>query len=197
MGEIRRPRGSSAQGRSLWPVPGSRENPWAFFGYFLSQQKVTPRRGGETRQKAFRTRQECEGADWRVAVKENDAINNRSPCLGPRGSLFKKRPCGPVLKDRWYGALGFWRSPRLSNGQSRSGRGLSLRKYKDRMGKGSCLSQRHGFSRGLNQKMLPLAGEFRPISALRASLRSVALRNAPAGAGGGRPGAVRPGPGPD
>ena len=25
------------------------------------QQKVTPRRGGETRQMAFRTRQECEG----------------------------------------------------------------------------------------------------------------------------------------
>ena len=85
---------AGAFGRS----PGSRENPWAFFGYFLSQQKVTPRRGGETRQKAFRTRQECEGADWRVAVKENDAINNRSPCLGPRGSLFKKRPYGPVLK---------------------------------------------------------------------------------------------------
>ena len=80
--------------------PGSRENPWAFFGYFLSQQKVTPRRGGETRQKISKTRQECEGPDWRVAVKENGAIDNRSPYPGPRGSPFKKRPFGPVLKGR-------------------------------------------------------------------------------------------------
>ncbi len=35
--------------------PGPGACPWAFFGYFLSQQKVTPRRGGETRQMAFRT----------------------------------------------------------------------------------------------------------------------------------------------
>ena len=56
---------AGAFGRS----PGSRENPWAFFGYFLSQQKVTPRRGGETRQKTFRTGQDCEGTDYRVAVK--------------------------------------------------------------------------------------------------------------------------------
>ena len=61
--------------------PGSRENPWAFFGYFLSQQKVTPRRGGETRQMAFRTRQDCEGPDWRVAVKENDVINIQKSIL--------------------------------------------------------------------------------------------------------------------
>ena len=59
---------AGAFGRS----PGSRENPWALFGYFLSQQKVTPRRGGETRQKVFKTRQDCEGADHRVAVKENE-----------------------------------------------------------------------------------------------------------------------------
>ena len=87
---------AGAFGRS----PGSRGDPWAFFGYFLSQQKVTPRRGGETRQMAFRTRQECEGADWRVAVKENGTTNHKSLYLGSRGSPFKKRPCGPVLKDR-------------------------------------------------------------------------------------------------
>ena len=58
---------AGAFGRS----PGSRGDPWAFFGYFLSQQKVTPRRGGETRQRVFKTRQDCEGADLRVAVKEN------------------------------------------------------------------------------------------------------------------------------
>ena len=42
------------------------------------QQKVTPRRGGETRQMAFRTRQVCEGADHRVAVKGNDTTTNQN-----------------------------------------------------------------------------------------------------------------------
>ena len=87
---------AGAFGRS----PGSRENPWAFFGYFLSQQKVTPRRGGETRQRVFKTRQDCEGADHRVAVKGNETVNNQSPYPGPKRITFKKRPCGPVLKDR-------------------------------------------------------------------------------------------------
>ena len=58
--------------------PGSRENPWALFGYFLSQQKVTPRRGGETRQMAFRTRQECEGETIAWQSKENDTITNQN-----------------------------------------------------------------------------------------------------------------------
>ena len=85
-------------------------NPWAFFGYFLSQQKVTPRRGGETRQKTFRTRQDCEGADHRVAVKGNETARpNRQPPERspgpqrnqfPQADTFKKRPSGPVLKDR-------------------------------------------------------------------------------------------------
>ena len=48
----------------------------------------------------FKTRQDCEGSDWRVAVKENGAANNKSPYPGPRGSPFKKRPFGPVLKGR-------------------------------------------------------------------------------------------------
>jgi hypothetical protein len=100
VGEIRRPRGSSAQGRSLWPVPGSRENPWAFFGYFLSRQKVTPRRGGETRQMAFRTRQECEGETVAWQSKKTALPQSKTLHPGPRGSPFKKRPYGPVLKDR-------------------------------------------------------------------------------------------------
>ena len=130
-GPVGQPPKAGAFGRS----PGSRENPWAFFGYFLSQQKVTPRRGGETRQRAFRTRQDCEGADCRVAVKGNKTITyqNTVPrkkpkppkasllegggfrmktggrlssarhtqrACRPQGSLFKKRPCGPVLKDK-------------------------------------------------------------------------------------------------
>ena len=73
-GPVGQPPKAGAFGRS----PGSRGDPWAFFGYFLSQQKVTPRRGGETRQKVFKTRQDCEGADHRVAVKENDIITNRN-----------------------------------------------------------------------------------------------------------------------
>ncbi len=115
-------------------------------------------------------------------------------CL-PQGSLFKRRPCGPVLKGRQCGALGFWRSREWVRGSLVTGRGLSLRGYKNEVDDVSCLSQCQVFSRGLCRRMLPHFGEFRPISALRASLRSVALRNAPAGAGGGRPGAVRPGPG--
>ena len=50
---------------------------------------------------AFRTRQDYEGADWRVAVKENGAANNRSLIIQDReADTFKKRPCGPVLKGR-------------------------------------------------------------------------------------------------
>ena len=52
--------------------------------------------------------------------------------------------------------------PRLGMGWARSGRGLSLRKYKNTGGGGSCLSQRQVVSRGLNRRILPLAGVFRP-----------------------------------
>ena len=126
------------------------------------QQKVTPRRGGETRQKVFKTRQVCEGADHRVAVKRNDIITyqNTVPrkkpkppkaflldgggfrmktggrlssarhtqrACRPQGSLFKKRPCGPVLKARQQkppapGAPRGWVTVSLV-----TGRGLSLR----------------------------------------------------------------------
>ena len=81
---------AGAFGRS----PGSREDPWAFFGYFLSQQKVTPRRGGETRQKTFRTRQDCEGADWRVAVKGNDTTTNQNTV--PRTERQTRSRSGPA-----------------------------------------------------------------------------------------------------
>ena len=93
-GPVGHPPKAGAFGRS----PGSRENPWAFFGYFLSQQKVTPRRGGETRQKTFRTRQECEGETIAWQSKETTLPQTKTLHLGPKGSPFKKRPYGPVLK---------------------------------------------------------------------------------------------------
>ena len=84
---------------------------------------MTPRRGGETSQKVFKTRQDCEGLDWRVAVKENgiigqagqscegsgyckavknDTATNKSTGQGMncKADTFKKRPYGPVLKDK-------------------------------------------------------------------------------------------------
>ena len=105
-------------------------NPWALFGYFLSQQKVTPRRGGETRQKISKTRQECEGPDWRVAVKGNGTINNRSPYPGPRGRHVQEAALRACLEGQTDKTASAWRSPRVGVGQSRSGRGLSLREYK-------------------------------------------------------------------
>ena len=95
-GPVGHPPKAGAFGRS----PGSRENPWAFFGYFLSQQKVTPRRGGETRQKTFRTRQECEGADIAWQSKETSLPQSKTLHPETKGITFKKRPCGPVLKGR-------------------------------------------------------------------------------------------------
>ncbi len=75
-----------------------------------------------------------------------------------------------------------WRSPRLGNGQSRY-RPRLVTSHRRKKGRKTIRPfYRHIISRGLYRKMLPHAGEFRPISALRASLRSVALRNAPAGA---------------
>ena len=48
-----------------------------------------------------------------MAVKENSTTNHKSLYLGSRGSPFKKRPCGPVLKVRQQnpktpGALRGW-----------------------------------------------------------------------------------------
>ena len=82
---------------------------------------------------------------------------------GPRGSLFKKRPYGPVLKGRQTkrpapGAPRGWVTASLV-----TGRGLSLREYKDTGGSGSFLSQHHVFSRGLCRRMLPHFGVFRPL----------------------------------
>ena len=94
VGEIRRPVGHLPKAGAFGRFPGSRGDPWALFGYFLSQQKVTPRRGGETRQKTFRTRQECEGADRRVAVKENETITNQN--AAPRIEGQTRSRSGPA-----------------------------------------------------------------------------------------------------
>ncbi len=103
------------------------------------------------------------GRPARGSQRKRDYHEPKRCTQNREADTFKKRPCGPVLKDKLYRALGFWRSPRVGIGQSRSGRGLSLRKHKNEVGSGSCLSQSHVFSRGLNRKMLPLAGEFRPL----------------------------------
>jgi hypothetical protein len=80
----------------------------------------------------------------------------------PPGSPFKKRPCGPVLKGRQpnppasgaaaagCGPVSF--RPRLVT---------SILHYKSRYL--VFLSQRQVFSRGLYRRMLPHAGEFRPL----------------------------------
>ena len=110
----------------------------------------------------FKTRQECEGADWRVAVKRNETISNRSPYLGPRGSLFKKRPFGPVLKDKQQ-------KPKTPGAPAAGYRPVSFRprlvtsilRCKDQYL--ADLLQRHIISRGLCWKMLPHIGEFRPL----------------------------------
>ena len=138
---------AEAFGRS----PGSRENPWALFGYFLSQQKVPPRRGGETRQKTFRTRQECEGPDWRVAVKRKRGCQDQTDkpqkeVLAPQrnqfpqAGMFKKRPYKPVLKDRQTKAQGSGASAGECRSSLVTGRGLSLRFYTKRKDSSAILS---------------------------------------------------------
>ena len=129
MGEIRRPVGHPPKAGAFGRFPGSRENPWAFFGYFLSQQKVTPRRGGETRQKTFRTRQDCEGPDHRVAVKGNDTTTNQDTTPRTERQPVQEAALRACLEGQTAKTESAWRSPRLGNGQSRSGRGLSLRFY--------------------------------------------------------------------
>ena len=114
-GPVGHPPKAGAFGRS----PGSRGDPWAFFGYFLSQQKVTPRRGGETRQMAFRTRQECEGADQRVAVKGNETVNNQSPYPGSRDRHVQEAALRACLEGQTAKTESAWRSPRVGVGQSR------------------------------------------------------------------------------
>ena len=199
---------AGAFGRS----PGSREDPWAFFGYFLSQQKVTPRRGGETSQKVFKTRQDCEGPDWRVAVKENVPILNKRnnpqkeaqahQSLPLRGRWFSNENRREIsqrkVTQRAYFPLGrhvqeaalraclegqtdkpasAWRSPRLGIGQSRSGRGLSLRT---------------DTKKGGNTPSF-----FSAILLAAALVEGYCLMPEYFARYGGRPGAVRPGPGPD
>ena len=98
-----------------------------------------------------------------MAVKENGTANNRSPYLGPRGSPFKKRPYGPVLKGR--------RPKPPAPGAPREWVTVSLvpaaachfaQTQKERTALPSFL-ERHIISRGLYRRMLPHAGEFRPL----------------------------------
>ena len=84
-------------------------NPWALFGYFLSQQKVTPRRGGETRQMAFRTRQDCEGADWRVAVKGNDTITNQNAAPRNEKQPVQEAALRACLEGKTHKIASAWR----------------------------------------------------------------------------------------
>ena len=95
-GPVGHPPKAGAFGRS----PGSRGDPWAFFGYFLSQQKVTPRRGGETRQMAFRTRQDCKGETIAWQSKKTALLIIKAYIQDREADTFKKRPFGPVLKDK-------------------------------------------------------------------------------------------------
>ena len=141
-GPVGHPPKAGAFGRS----PGSRENPWAFFGYFLSQQKVTPRRGGETRQMAFRTRQDCGGLTGAWQSKENKTITYQNTVPRTERQPVQEAALWACLEGQPAKTANAWRSPRLGNGQSRSGRGLSLREYKDGVGNGSYLSQRHIFT---------------------------------------------------
>ena len=80
-GPVGHPPKAGAFGR----FPGSRENPWALFAFFLSLQKEGPPEG-QTRHKTFRTRQDCEGPDWRVAVK--------------RKRDYRTKPTGPRKKSK-------------------------------------------------------------------------------------------------
>ena len=98
------------------------------------------------------------------------------------GSRFKIRPFGPVLKGGLAEAPGFWRCRGWVWGGLVPAAACHFEAIKIQGADGSRLLQRHIFCRGLYGRMLPHSGEFRPISALRTSLRSVALRNAPAGA---------------
>ena len=106
---------AGAFGRS----PGSRENPWAFFGYFLSQQKVTPRRGGETRQMAFRTRQDCGGLTGAWQSKENKTITYQNTVPRTERQPVQEAALWACLEGQPAKIANAWRSPRLGVGQSR------------------------------------------------------------------------------
>ncbi len=82
---------------------------------------------------------------------------------GPRNRHVQEAALWACLEGQTAKAPSAWRSPRLGVGQSRSGRGLSLRIEAKRKDSPATLSWRHIFSRGLSRKMLPLAGEFRPL----------------------------------
>ena len=153
-------------------------NPWALFGYFLSQQKVTPRRGGETRQKAFRTRQECEGETIAWQSKETALPQSKTLYPGPRGKHVQETALWACLEGQTAKIASAWRSPRLGNGQSRYRPRLVTshrRKKKGQLCHPFCSAI--FFAAAYVERCCLIPGNFARC--------------------GGRPGAVRPGPGPD
>ena len=98
-----------------------------------------------------------------MAVKGNSTTNHKSLYLGSRGSPFKKRPCGPVLKGRQQKpkapcAPREWVTVSLVPAAACH----FAQTQKERTALPSFL-ERHIISRGLCGKKLPHFGEFRPL----------------------------------
>ena len=101
VGEIRRPRGSSAQGRSLWPVPRVQGGPLGVLWLLSVATESDPSPGRRNETKGLSNETEMRrGRPARGSQKKTRLSQSKTLYLGPRGSPFKKRPCGPVLKER-------------------------------------------------------------------------------------------------
>ena len=98
-----------------------------------------------------------------MAVKENGAINNRSPYPGPRGRHVQEAALRACLEGWPSKPASAWRSPRPGVGQSRSGRGLSLRFYTVKTDTLYPFRSAIFLAAAYIVRMLPLAGEFRPL----------------------------------
>ena len=162
MGEIRRPVGQPPKAGAFGRSPGPGGTPGRSLPSFCRYRKKVRRKGKRDKRPLERDRN-AKGQTIAWQSKRTTLSQSKTLHLGPKHSPFKKRPCGPVLKDRQQkpqapGAPREWVKASLV-----TGRGLSLREYKDTEGSGSCLSQRHIISRGLNRRMLPHFGEFRPL----------------------------------
>ena len=177
MGEIRRPVGHPPKAGAFGRSPGSRENPWALFGYFLSQQKVTPRRGGETRQKISKTSQDCEGSDRRVAVKGNVAINSKSPYPGPRGRHVQEAALRACLEGQTDKTASAWRSRGWVSASLVPAAACHFENTKTGWETVRAFPSARFIAAALIESCCLISGSFARC--------------------GGRPGAVRPGPGPD
>ena len=112
-----------------------------------------------------------------MAVKENETVNNKSPYSESKDSPFKKRPFGPVLKGRQTkppapGAPRGWVWASLV-----TGRGCHFAQDKKRTENNLSFFSAIFFAAALIEGCCLISGSFARC--------------------GGRPGAVRPGPGPD